>query len=211
MPSARLAHDLVAGKREVVTTPASQQTKAARPSPRRPHAKQGRWRRRPPGRPPPAYRPGVGPHLPRTPAGARGDAAGLAAPGAPRQHRLRPCPTPPGRPLDRGGGLLPGTPPPAANAGHTPVRHARLGPRSGHARGGQRVWLLDGSSCSLPDTPERQQAFSPPDAPKPGCGFPVAHLVSRRRGEPWVRQRRPQPEPLRHKPHAVLRQALVTD
>jgi hypothetical protein len=32
-----------------------------------------------------------------------------------------------------------------------------------------------------------------------------------KRGEPWGRQRRPQPEPLRHKPHAVLRQALVTD
>lgn len=41
---------------------------------------------------------------------------------------------------------------------------------------GHRVWLLDGSSFSMPDTPELQQAFGQPGAQKPGCGFPVAHL-----------------------------------
>ncbi len=43
---------------------------------------------------------------------------------------------------------------------------------------GHRVWLLDGSSCSMPDTPELQNAFGQPGAQKPGCGFPVAHLLT---------------------------------
>jgi hypothetical protein len=43
---------------------------------------------------------------------------------------------------------------------------------------GHRTWLLDGSSCSMPDTPELQQAFGQPGAQKPGCGFPVAHLLT---------------------------------
>jgi hypothetical protein len=43
---------------------------------------------------------------------------------------------------------------------------------------GHRVWLLDGSSCSMPDTPELQDAFGQPGAQKPGCGFPVAHLLT---------------------------------
>jgi hypothetical protein len=43
---------------------------------------------------------------------------------------------------------------------------------------GHRVWLLDGSSCSMPDTPELQAAFGQPGAQKPGCGFPVAHLLT---------------------------------
>jgi hypothetical protein len=43
---------------------------------------------------------------------------------------------------------------------------------------GHRVWLLDGSSCSMPDTPELQKAFGQPGAQKPGCGFPVAHLLA---------------------------------
>jgi hypothetical protein len=38
---------------------------------------------------------------------------------------------------------------------------------------GHRVWLLDGSSCSLPDTPEWQRAFG-----QPACGFLVAHLLT---------------------------------
>jgi hypothetical protein len=42
---------------------------------------------------------------------------------------------------------------------------------------GHRVWLLDGSGCSMPDTPELQAAFGQPGAQKPGCGFPVAHLL----------------------------------
>lgn len=43
---------------------------------------------------------------------------------------------------------------------------------------GHRVWLLDGSSCSMPDTPQLQEAFGQPGAQKPGCGFPVAHLLA---------------------------------
>jgi hypothetical protein len=43
---------------------------------------------------------------------------------------------------------------------------------------GHRVWLLDGSSCSMPDTPALQEAFGQPGAQKPGCGFPVAHLLT---------------------------------
>ncbi len=42
---------------------------------------------------------------------------------------------------------------------------------------GQRTWLLDGSSCSLPDTPALQQHFGQPSGQKQGCGFPVAHLL----------------------------------
>ena len=42
----------------------------------------------------------------------------------------------------------------------------------------RRVWIVDGSSCSMPDTPELQQAFGQPDRQKPGCGFPVAKIVA---------------------------------
>jgi hypothetical protein len=43
---------------------------------------------------------------------------------------------------------------------------------------GHRVWSTDGSSCSMPDTPELQAAFGQPGGQKPGCGFPVAHLLA---------------------------------
>jgi hypothetical protein len=43
---------------------------------------------------------------------------------------------------------------------------------------GRRVWVVDGSSCSMPDTPELQAAFGQPDGQKPGCGFPVAKFVA---------------------------------
>lgn len=43
---------------------------------------------------------------------------------------------------------------------------------------GHRVWIVDGSSCSMPDTPELQDYFSQPCAQKDGCGFPVASLVA---------------------------------
>ncbi len=39
------------------------------------------------------------------------------------------------------------------------------------------AWLLDGSSCSMPDTPALQEHFGQPGGQKPGCGFPVAHLL----------------------------------
>jgi hypothetical protein len=43
---------------------------------------------------------------------------------------------------------------------------------------GHRVWMMDGSSCSMPDTPELQRAFGQPAAQALGCGFPVAHLMT---------------------------------
>lgn len=42
---------------------------------------------------------------------------------------------------------------------------------------GHRVWWLDGSSFSMPDTPELQEAFGQPGGCRAGCGFPVAHLL----------------------------------
>jgi len=43
---------------------------------------------------------------------------------------------------------------------------------------GCRVWVTDGSSVSMPDTPELQGAFPQPPGQKPGCGFPVAQFVA---------------------------------
>lgn len=43
---------------------------------------------------------------------------------------------------------------------------------------GHRTFLTDGSSVSMPDTPELQKEFSQPGAQKPGCGFPVMHLLA---------------------------------
>jgi hypothetical protein len=42
----------------------------------------------------------------------------------------------------------------------------------------KRVWMIDGSGCSMPDTEELQRAFGQPGCQKPGCGFPVAHLLT---------------------------------
>lgn len=43
---------------------------------------------------------------------------------------------------------------------------------------GHRVWFLDGSGCSMPDTAELQREFGQPGGQLPGCGFPVAHLLT---------------------------------
>src|SRR5438874_13570349 len=43
---------------------------------------------------------------------------------------------------------------------------------------GHRTWTLDGSSYSMPDTPELQAHFGQPSAQAKGCGFPVAHLLA---------------------------------
>jgi hypothetical protein len=43
---------------------------------------------------------------------------------------------------------------------------------------GHRTWLLDGSSFSMPDTPELQDHFGQPGAQREGCGFPVAHVLA---------------------------------
>jgi Transposase DDE domain len=43
---------------------------------------------------------------------------------------------------------------------------------------GHRTFLVDGSGVSMPDTPELQEAFGQPGGQKPGCGFPVMHLLA---------------------------------
>jgi len=43
---------------------------------------------------------------------------------------------------------------------------------------GHRTFHVDGSSFSMPDTPELQAAFGQPGNQKPGCGFPVAHILT---------------------------------
>jgi hypothetical protein len=42
---------------------------------------------------------------------------------------------------------------------------------------GHRTFLVDGSTCSMPDTPALQAAFGQSTEQRPGCGFPVAHLL----------------------------------
>ena len=42
---------------------------------------------------------------------------------------------------------------------------------------GQHVLLADGTTCSLPDTPENQQAYPQPPTQKPGLGFPLIRMV----------------------------------
>lgn len=43
---------------------------------------------------------------------------------------------------------------------------------------GHRTFLIDGSSVSMPDTPELQKQFGQPGAQAPGCGFPVMHVLA---------------------------------
>lgn len=43
---------------------------------------------------------------------------------------------------------------------------------------GRRLFFTDGSSFSMPDTPDLQQHFGQPGTQKKGCGFPVAHWLA---------------------------------
>lgn len=43
--------------------------------------------------------------------------------------------------------------------------------------GRHRVFHVDGSTFSMPDTPELRKAFGMPSGQADGCGFPVAHLL----------------------------------
>ena len=43
---------------------------------------------------------------------------------------------------------------------------------------GHRTFHVDGSSFSMPDTPELQKEFGQHGSQKPGCGFPTAHLLT---------------------------------
>jgi DDE family transposase len=42
---------------------------------------------------------------------------------------------------------------------------------------GHRTFHIDGSTFSMPDTPELRRAFGEPQERSKGCGFPVAHLL----------------------------------
>jgi hypothetical protein len=55
------------------------------------------------------------------------------------------------------------------------LHHAPLAERSWL---GHRTFFADGSSCSMPDTPELQDQCGQPGGQQPGCGFPVAHLMA---------------------------------
>jgi hypothetical protein len=43
---------------------------------------------------------------------------------------------------------------------------------------GHRTFLVDGSGVSMPDTKALQQEFGQPGGQRPGCGFPVMHLLA---------------------------------
>jgi hypothetical protein len=42
---------------------------------------------------------------------------------------------------------------------------------------GHRTLFVDGAGCSRPDTPALQDTFGQPTVQRPGCGFPMAHLL----------------------------------
>jgi putative transposase len=42
---------------------------------------------------------------------------------------------------------------------------------------GRRVRVVDGSTITLPDTPENQEEYPQAHTQKPGCGFPIARIV----------------------------------
>src|SRR5262249_2830053 len=42
---------------------------------------------------------------------------------------------------------------------------------------GRHVFLADGSTVTMPDTPSNQQAYPQPRTQKPGLGFPIARVV----------------------------------
>ncbi len=84
--------------------------------------------------------------------------------------------------LGRHGGLLHGA---ERSARRSP---ARIGAR--HAAGrsrtnrrgswlwhGRRVRVVDGSTITMPDTPENQAAYPQMKSQKPGCGFPIARIL----------------------------------
>jgi len=54
---------------------------------------------------------------------------------------------------------------------------APLTKRDEHLWHGHRTFHIDGSTFSMPDTPDLQEAFGMPSGQKAGCGFPVAHLL----------------------------------
>ena len=52
------------------------------------------------------------------------------------------------------------------------------GERPEHRWLGHRVHVMDGTNFSMPDTPELRDHFGMPSNQKPGCGFPVSHVLA---------------------------------
>jgi hypothetical protein len=48
----------------------------------------------------------------------------------------------------------------------------------GRLLSGRKVKVADGTTCSMPDTPENQKEWPQPPTQKPGLGFPLARLVA---------------------------------
>jgi len=42
---------------------------------------------------------------------------------------------------------------------------------------GRKVRVVDGTTATMPDTPENQAAYPQPKSQKPGCGFPIVRMV----------------------------------
>ena len=49
---------------------------------------------------------------------------------------------------------------------------------AGALLGGRNVKIVDGTTCSMPDTAENQQQWPQPPTQKPGLGFPLVRLVA---------------------------------
>ena len=43
---------------------------------------------------------------------------------------------------------------------------------------GKNVKIVDGTSVSMPDTPENQGEYPQPSVQKKGCGFPIARILA---------------------------------
>lgn len=59
--------------------------------------------------------------------------------------------------------------------------HQRFLPQTrtrSHLWKGHRLFLADGSTASMSDTPDLRDHFGTPSGQAPGCGFPVAHLLT---------------------------------
>lgn len=57
------------------------------------------------------------------------------------------------------------------------IKQLHAGPLDTSRWLGHRVFFMDGSSFSMPDTPELQEHFGQPGGQRAGCGFPTAHWL----------------------------------
>lgn len=62
--------------------------------------------------------------------------------------------------------------------------HQQISEKVLHAGGSLELWygctvkVVDGSTISMPDTPENQSAYPQQKSQKPGCGFPILRIVA---------------------------------